>query len=243
MPSAHSAPTLAAREAEAIAAATSLTAVTAQLDGVTGQATAVAPLAPRLDALTARIEGLARHSAGMRAAAFGQWPPPATAPNALRLPTPLRMPNPLAGLAKKRRGPEAPHVPATLDAPSQAPAEEYLTPVAEATGITPTPRAAEPTSDQRSQPVAHRARYERARARDRAGPVPALELAAPRIADGPAGGGASTSSGGAGAGASAAAVLALAGVCLLGALLPGRLRLDPFPWRSALLASRLERPG
>jgi hypothetical protein len=39
------------------------------------------------------------------------------------------------------------------------------------------------------------------------------------------------------------ALLALAGICLLRAFLPGRLPLDPFPWRSALLSLRLERPG
>jgi hypothetical protein len=49
--------------------------------------------------------------------------------------------------------------------------------------------------------------------------------------------------GGAAAGTAAAAVIALAGMILLGALLPGLLALDALPWRSAVCALRLERPG
>ncbi|MBV9422037.1 MAG: hypothetical protein JOZ98_03930 [Solirubrobacterales bacterium] len=46
-----------------------------------------------------------------------------------------------------------------------------------------------------------------------------------------------------GAGAAAGALLAVSFVWLLYGLLTGRLTLDLFPWQSALLASRLERPG
>jgi hypothetical protein len=52
-----------------------------------------------------------------------------------------------------------------------------------------------------------------------------------------------TGAGGAAAGTTAAAVVALAGMILLGALLPGLLALDALPWRSAVCALRLERPG
>ena len=59
-----------------------------------------------------------------------------------------------------------------------------------------------------------------------------------------AGGAAATASGGIASGAPAAvALLALLAVWLLHALLPGRAVLDLVPWRSTLLASRLERPG
>jgi hypothetical protein len=59
-------------------------------------------------------------------------------------------------------------------------------------------------------------------------------------------GGAEGSAAGAGsaaAGAAAAALLALVGVCILRALLPGLLGLGLTPVQSALLVSRLERPG
>ena len=49
--------------------------------------------------------------------------------------------------------------------------------------------------------------------------------------------------GGGAAGATAAALLALVGVCMLRALLPGLLGLGLAPARSALLVLRLERPG
>jgi hypothetical protein len=49
--------------------------------------------------------------------------------------------------------------------------------------------------------------------------------------------------GGSAAGATAAAVLAFVGICMLRALLPGLLGLGLAPARSALLVSRLERPG
>jgi hypothetical protein len=55
--------------------------------------------------------------------------------------------------------------------------------------------------------------------------------------------GVAAGAGGASPGASAAAVLALAGLALLGALSPGLLALDVLPWRSAILALQLERPG
>jgi hypothetical protein len=50
-------------------------------------------------------------------------------------------------------------------------------------------------------------------------------------------------SAGAGVGAGALALMALAIICLLPALLPGRVALDQFRWQSTLLTSRLERPG
>jgi hypothetical protein len=59
----------------------------------------------------------------------------------------------------------------------------------------------------------------------------------------PAGGAASSAGGGMGASAFAVALLGLAAVLLLRALLPGRLPLSLFPWQSAILTSRLERPG
>ena len=46
-----------------------------------------------------------------------------------------------------------------------------------------------------------------------------------------------------GVGAGAATLLALVALCLLGTLLPGLLRLEMSPWRSADYAMRLERPG
>jgi hypothetical protein len=55
--------------------------------------------------------------------------------------------------------------------------------------------------------------------------------------------GAAAGVGGGVAGAAAAALLALAGVCMLRALLPGLLGLGLAPARSALLVLRLERPG
>ena len=68
--------------------------------------------------------------------------------------------------------------------------------------------------------------------------VPTTAFLPPGGAGGPSAGG----SGGA-AGGIAAAVLALAALALLRGFLPGLLALDVVPWRSALLAFRLERPG
>jgi hypothetical protein len=60
----------------------------------------------------------------------------------------------------------------------------------------------------------------------------------------PSGGeGSAAGAGGAAAGAAAAALLAIVGVCILRALLPGLLGLGLTPVQSALLVSRLERPG
>ena len=71
------------------------------------------------------------------------------------------------------------------------------------------------------------------------------QLGPPVSANLPPGGaeGAAAGVGGGAAGAAAAALLALAGVCMLRALLPGLLGLGLAPARSALLVSRLERPG
>ena len=55
--------------------------------------------------------------------------------------------------------------------------------------------------------------------------------------------GSAAGAGGAAAGAAAAALLALFGLCILRALLPGLLGLGLAPARSAFLVSRLERPG
>lgn len=71
------------------------------------------------------------------------------------------------------------------------------------------------------------------------------QLAPPVSANLPPGGaeGAAAGVGGGMAGAAAVALLALVGVCMLRALLPGLLGLGLAPARSALLVSRLERPG
>jgi hypothetical protein len=44
-------------------------------------------------------------------------------------------------------------------------------------------------------------------------------------------------------GAGALALMALAIICLLPALMPGRMAPGLFRWQSVLLSSRLERPG
>jgi hypothetical protein len=71
------------------------------------------------------------------------------------------------------------------------------------------------------------------------------QLAPPVSAILPPGGaeGSAAGAGGGAAGATAAALLALVGVCILRALLPGLLGLGLAPARSALLVMRLERPG
>jgi hypothetical protein len=71
------------------------------------------------------------------------------------------------------------------------------------------------------------------------------QLAPPVSAILPPGGaeGSAAGAGGGAAGATAAALLALVGVCILRALLPGLLGLGLAPARSALLDLRLERPG
>jgi hypothetical protein len=56
-------------------------------------------------------------------------------------------------------------------------------------------------------------------------------------------GAASSVGAGAGAAAPSEALLAVFLVCMLAALLPARLALDPFPLQSILLTLRLERPG
>jgi hypothetical protein len=70
--------------------------------------------------------------------------------------------------------------------------------------------------------------------------VDAAQPSSTSLAGGAAAG---SSAGGVGSGAAAAALLAVAALWLLAALLPGRLALDLFPWQSAMLALRLERPG
>jgi len=71
------------------------------------------------------------------------------------------------------------------------------------------------------------------------------QIAPPVSANLPPGGaeGSAPGAGGGAAGATAAALLALVGVCILRALLPGLLGLGLAPARSALLVLRLERPG
>jgi hypothetical protein len=73
--------------------------------------------------------------------------------------------------------------------------------------------------------------------------APPLQLPSLPSAPPPGGVGAAAGGGGGATGATAAALLALVGICLMRALLPGRLALGLAPWRSALLVSRLERPG
>ncbi len=55
--------------------------------------------------------------------------------------------------------------------------------------------------------------------------------------------GAATGAASSGAGASTVALIALLAACVLTALLPGRMAVDLFPWASAFVALRLERPG
>jgi hypothetical protein len=75
--------------------------------------------------------------------------------------------------------------------------------------------------------------------------VTAAPLAFPPSAALPPGGseGSAAGAGGAATGAAAATLLALFGLCILRALLPGLLGLGLAPARSAFLVSRLERPG
>jgi hypothetical protein len=77
------------------------------------------------------------------------------------------------------------------------------------------------------------------------GAVTTAPLAVPLSAVLPPGGaeGSAAGAGGAAAGAAAAALLALVGLCILRALLPGLLGLGLAPVQSAFLVSRLERPG
>jgi hypothetical protein len=76
-------------------------------------------------------------------------------------------------------------------------------------------------------------------------PASSLFVDAPQPSSTSLAGGAAagSSAGGGSSGAAAAALLAVAALWLLAALLPGRLALDLFPWQSAMLALRLERPG
>ncbi len=99
-----------------------------------------------------------------------------------------------------------------------------------------------PVSNSSKHAVSH------TRARVRHGSTPGggiVEAQVPDVASAPLSGGAPSGAtpGAVGAGAAAGALLAVAFVWLLYGLLPGRLTLDLFPWQSALLASRLERPG
>jgi hypothetical protein len=68
--------------------------------------------------------------------------------------------------------------------------------------------------------------------------LPAAGLPPPGGAEGFA-----TTPGGGAAAGTAAALLALLGALLVAALLPGLLRLDLSPWRSAVVSHQLERPG
>ncbi len=78
----------------------------------------------------------------------------------------------------------------------------------------------------------------------RSSAVTTSQLAPPILAILPPGAeGSAAGAGGGAAGATAAALLALVGVCMLRALLPGLLGLGLAPARSALLDLRLERPG
>lgn len=72
--------------------------------------------------------------------------------------------------------------------------------------------------------------------------APAIVSAAPPASESLSPGTA-TGSASSGTGASTAALLVLMATCILAALLPGRLTLDLFPWASAFVAFRLERPG
>jgi hypothetical protein len=83
------------------------------------------------------------------------------------------------------------------------------------------------------------------RSRPRAVMTTSPTIALPLTSALPPGGGegSAAGAGGAAAGAATAALLAIVGVCILRALLPGLLGLGLTPVQSALLVSRLERPG
>jgi hypothetical protein len=85
----------------------------------------------------------------------------------------------------------------------------------------------------------------RLRKQNSSGPGASVTTAATPIVSAslPGVGTAPIASGGAGAAAPATALMTLLATCLVPALLPGRLALNPFRWRSTLLARRLERPG
>jgi len=109
-------------------------------------------------------------------------------------------------------------------------------------------RGAKPTAlDHRadSPSEARRARHV-AKPRPRPGSaVNTAQVALPLSAALPPGGaeGSAAGVGGAAAGAATAALLAIVGLCILRALLPGLVGLGLTPVQSALLVSRLERPG
>lgn len=88
--------------------------------------------------------------------------------------------------------------------------------------------------------------HTRARLRHDSSPgAGSVETQVPGVGSAPFSGAAPSgaTAGAVGAGAAAGALLAVSFVWLLYGLLTGRLTLDLFPWQSALLASRLERPG
>ena len=93
--------------------------------------------------------------------------------------------------------------------------------------------------------ASHRARHVAEPPSRRTSAVTTLQPAPPVLAILPPGGaeGSAAGAGGGAAGATAAALLAIVGVCILRALLPGLLGLGLAPARSALLDLRLERPG
>jgi len=245
----HRLPALpAARALEAMSVSASLPGLASPWQPAGNQLTA-APLGQALETLISRLELLAHDSS---AAAASSEPPLRTTVRAS-----LSGMLPSIGVSAQRtisasaasgyRG-SGPTSPSSAPAPSGA-APDVLPLSAPATQ----PGAAGPristradtqarTSEVRQPPAVHRA-PPRTLTRPVVASLASQQAASPTEALAPEGGGASAGSGGIGSPGAAMALLALAGLCLLRAFLPGRLPLDPFPWRSALLSLRLERPG
>jgi hypothetical protein len=234
---------LSAPELDMMTTIVSLTALTNQLGALRDGATLAAPVAPQLDALVGRAASLAAESL---AASAATWRSPSSIAVVPQLSGPE--PVPIAANVPAMKVPGA-RAAARLD---QASHDRTLR------GLAPTPVEAPPGALAvvpppqvlpTSVPAEHHSRGNAARGthQTRARPsatggivtpdaiLPALTI--------PAGSGPSAASSGNGGGGTAAAVLALVGVCCLGALAHARLPVDQFPWRSALLTSRLERPG
>lgn len=128
---------------------------------------------------------------------------------------------------------------------AQPPAARPLSPVPvlEATSRRGTQPAA-PARHPRSRSESSRGHF-LSRGSRPGGAVATSPVAIPLSAAPPPGGaeGSGAGAGGGAAGATAAALLALVGLCILRALSPGLLGLGLTPVQSALLVSRLERPG
>jgi hypothetical protein len=190
-------------------------------------------------------------SAGSQPAAVAPAAPGATAaPGAP--PATRSAPGKTAGQRTVHRTPREPSRPgrATRRAVVWHPLPGVVT-ARRATPLPPPARLAMPTrSDVRPATHVHRDappagrthRVVRSGAIARVSAPPAQLPASPALPPAGVEGAAAGGPGGA-AGATAAALLALVGICLMRALLPGRLALGLAPWQSAQLVCRLERPG